>query len=338
MKRIGELLMSQKKICFSLPCYNELENVRELAMQIMEICDTQLPAYQYTLQFIDNCSTDGTQAELEKLCAEFMSIRAVFNARNFKEPSGFYGLMQTDGECSIVLPTDFQVPLTIIPELVHQWETGRKIVCAIKPKSKENAIMRGFRQMYYALIKRFSSVEQISNFTGAGLYDSEFLDFCRSLNDPAPSMRGIVAEFGYDVGFVSYTEQKRKHGKSKNDFYSLFDLAMKNFTTYTSVIPRMATFSGLIIGVFSFFIALYYLIMKLRFWQTFQAGMAPLVVGLFFFSGVILIFIGLLGEYMLSINTRIIARPLVIERKRVGFRTDDDQKKNQDASKIKECE
>jgi polyisoprenyl-phosphate glycosyltransferase len=315
--------MSQKRICFSLACFNELENVRELAMQIMEICDTQLPAYHYTLQFIDNCSTDGTQAELEKLCLEFPCIRAIFNARNFKGPSGYYGLMQCDGDCMISLPTDFQIPLSIIPELVHQWESGRKIVCAIKPKSKENAIMRGFRQMYYALIKRFSSVEQISNFTGAGLYDSEFLDFCRSLNDPAPSMRGIVAEFGYDVGFVSYVEQKRKHGKSKNNFFSLFDLAMRNFTTYTSVIPRMATFSGLAIGGFSFIIAIYYLVMKLRFWKTFQAGMAPLVIGLFFFSGTILIFIGLIGEYLLSINTRIIARPLVIERKRVGFHSDE---------------
>lgn len=179
--------------------------------------------------------------------------------------------------------------------------------------------MRGFRQLYYSLIRRFSNIEQISNFTGAGLYDRGFLDFCRSLNDPSPSMRGIVAEFGYDVGFLPYVEEKRRHGKSKNNFDSLFDLAMKNFTTYTSVIPRMATFSGVIIGFFSFLIAIYYLIMKLRFWDTFQAGMAPLVVGLFFFSGMILIFIGLLGEYMLSINTRIIARPLVIERKRLGF-------------------
>jgi len=183
--------------------------------------------------------------------------------------------------------------------------------------------MRGFRELYYSLIRRFSNVEQISNFTGAGLYDREFLDFCRSLNDPSPSMRGIVAEFGYDVGFLPYVEEKRRHGKSKNNFFSLFDLAMKNFTTYTSVIPRMATFSGAIIGFFSFLIALYYLIMKLRVWNTCQAGMAPLVVGLFFFSGMILIFIGLLGEYMLSINTRIIARPLVIERKRVGFHSSD---------------
>jgi len=315
--------MAKKRICFSLPCFNEIENVRELALQIMSICDTELPAYDYTLQFIDNCSTDGTQEELEKLCAEYPCIRVVFNARNFKDTSGYYGLMQTDGDCSIVLPTDFQVPLAIIPGLVHQWESGRKIVCAVKPKSKENVIMRGFRELYYSLIRRFSNVEQISNFTGAGLYDREFLDFCRSLNDPSPSMRGIVAEFGYDVGFLPYVEEKRRHGKSKNNFFSLFDLAMKNFTTYTSVIPRMATFSGAIIGFFSFLIALYYLIMKLRFWNTFQAGMAPLVVGLFFFSGMILIFIGLLGEYMLSINTRIIARPLVIERKRVGFHSSD---------------
>ncbi len=316
--------MAQKEFASRLRASTNWRTCANSQCRFMEICDAQLPAYRYTLQFIDNCSTDGTQEELEKLCSEFPCIRVIFNARNFKGSSGYYGLLQSEGDCTIALPTDFQIPVSIIPELVQKWENGCKIVCAVKPKSVENPFIRAFRQMYYSLIKKFSDVEQIRNFTGAGLYDRSFLDFCRSLNDPSPSMRGIVAEFGYDVGSVSYIEQKRKHGKSKNNFYALFDLAMKNFTTYTRVIPRLATFSGLVIGGFSCIVALYYLIMKLRFWQTFQAGMAPLVVGLFFFSGVILIFIGLLGEYLLSINTRIIARPLVIERKRVGFPSKDD--------------
>jgi len=311
--------MAQKRICFSLACFNELENVRELAMQIMEICDAQLPAYRYTLQFIDNCSTDGTQQELEKLCSEFSCIRVIFNARNFGGQSGYYGLLATDGDCSIAFPSDFQVPLSIIPECVRAWENGSKIVCAIKPQSKENSLMRTIRQIYYSLIKRFSRVQQIKNFNGVGLYDKSFLDFCRRLDDPFPSMRGIVAEFGYDISYVKYTEQRRKHGKSKNNFYSLFDLAMRNFTTYTTVIPRIATFFGATIGAFSFLVALYYLIMKLKNWNTFQAGIAPLVIGLFFFGGVILVFIGLLGEYLLSINTRLIGRPLVVERRRKGF-------------------
>lgn len=311
--------MNKKRICFSLPCYNEVENVQGIAEEIIRICDEQIPEYDITLQFIDNCSSDGTKQVLQSLCDAYNNVRVIYNVRNFGGISGYYGLLETDGDCSIALPTDFQVPLSIIPELVHKWEKGSKIVCAVKPQSKENRIMRFIRQCYYYIVKRLTSVTQVKNFHGTGLYDKEFLDFCRELNDPAPFMPGIVAEFGYAVDYVPYTEQRRRTGKSHNNFYTLFDTAMRNLTTYSKVIPRIATFSGMGIAFVSFVFAFYYLIMKLRYWRTFQAGMAPLVVGMFFFFGVVLVFIGLLGEYLLSINTRLIRRPLVVERTRIGF-------------------
>lgn len=310
-----------KKVSVSLPCYNEEGNVRALAQAIIQQFEDNLPEYDYELQFIDNCSTDGTRQILEKLCQENpQHIKAIFNSRNFgPNASSYYGLMQTTGDCSIPMATDFQTPPELIPTLVREWEKGAKVVCAIRTGSKENWGMRTIRKLYYKLIDKFSDIEQLSGFTGFGCYDRKFLDICRKIDDPLPSFRGMVAEFGYKMVLVPFEQPKRKSGKSKNNFYTLFDIAMKNFTMYTKVGLRCATLLGFLIAGLSVLIGLVYLVMKCIWWSSFQAGIAPVLIGMFFLGAVQLVFIGFLGEYVMNINLRIMKRPLVIEERRLNF-------------------
>lgn len=309
-----------KKISILIPCYNEEENVLPISEAIINILETQLDNYQYELLFIDNSSTDNTQSILRGLCENNKKIKAIFNAKNFGQfNSPFYGMCQTTGDCTICMCCDFQDPVSLIPRLIKEWEKGYKIVSAIKATSKENVIMRFLRTCYYKLIKWMSEVEQIEHFTGTGLYDKSFIDVLKKLNDPTPFLRGIVAELGYKRKEISYEQARRRAGKTHNNFWSLFDAAMLSFTSYTKVGLRIASIGGFIGSAFSLLIAVIYLAYKLLYWDSFQTGMAPLVIGLFFISSIQLFFTGLLGEYVMSINTRVKNRPLVIEEERLNF-------------------
>lgn len=309
-----------KKISVLIPCYNEEENVGPISSAIVEIIQKELPQYDYEIVFIDNCSTDRTRDCLRMICNANKKIKAILNAKNFGQfNSPYYGMLQTTGDCVISMVCDFQDPVELIPKLVHEWEKGYKIVSAIKAASKENKIMRFFRSIYYKLIKKMSSVEQIEHFTGTGLYDRSFINVLRELDDPTPFLRGIVAELGYKRGEVQYEQAKRRAGKTHNNFYSLYDAAMLSFTSYTKVGLRIATIGGMFLGVLSFIAAIVLLVLKIVHWDRYTAGIAPLAVGLFFFMSIILFFIGLLGEYVMSINTRVMKRPLVIEEERINF-------------------
>lgn len=312
-----------KKISVLVPCYNEEENVVPLSEAIIEQFTKELPSYDYELVFIDNDSADTTRVKLRKLCKENKKIKAIFNAKNFGQfNSPYYGMLQTTGDCTICMCCDFQDPPEMIPKLVHEWEQGAKIVSAIKTKSKENKLMRFFRTCYYKLIKKMSNVEQIEHFTGFGLYDKDFIEVLRDLKDPTPFLRGIVAELGFKRKDIPYEQQKRRAGKTHNNWYSLYDAAMLSFTSYTKVGLRVATIGGFIIGFISFIIALVYLILKLTNWENFAMGNAPIVIGVFVLGGIELFFIGLLGEYIMSINNRVMKRPLVIEEERINFGED----------------
>lgn len=287
---------------------------------IIEEMGKNLPQYDYELVFIDNDSNDRTREKIRGLCAGNPKIRAIFNAKNFGQfNSPYYGLLQTNGECTILMCADFQDPIYMIPKLVHEWEQGNKIVIGIKSKSKENKIMYFLRSCYYKLIKRMSSVEQIEHFTGFGLYDKEFIDVLRGLDDPTPFLRGIVAELGFKRKDIEYQQERRRAGKTHNNWYSLYDAAMLSFTSYTKVGMRIATILGFILSGISILVALMYLIMKLVFWERFVAGMTPILLGIFIFGSIQLFFIGLLGEYIMNINSRVTRRPLVIEEERVNF-------------------
>lgn len=313
-----------KKISIVVPTYNEEENVVGLTDAIVHEFDSHLPTYEYELILIDNDSQDSTQALIAEICANNPNVKAIFNIRNFGQfNSPYYGLCQSTGDCTILICADFQDPIELIPTLVREWERGYKIVSCIKTKSKENGLMYSLRSFYYSMMKRMSSAEQIEHFTGFGLYDHTFIDVLRDLDDPIPFLRGIVAELGFKRKDIEYTQNERRLGKTKNNWYSLYDAAMLSFTSYTKVGLRIATIIGFIIAALSMLVSFGYLIAKLVNWNTFSAGLAPIIIGVFFMGSLQLIFIGLVGEYILSINTRMMNRPLAIEERRINFNVDD---------------
>lgn len=311
-----------KKISIMVPCFNEVENVDLMAEALTDLMQKKLPKYDYEILFIDNCSTDGTKEHLEQICARDKKVKAIFNITNFGQfNSPFYGMCQTSGDCTITVCCDFQDPLEMIPRFVEEWEKGHRIVSGIKTSSRENGFIYFLRTVYYKVIKNMSDVKLIEHFTGFGLYDKTFIALLKQLDDPIPFLRGIVAEYG--VGFnmiqIEYEQPKRKAGKTHNNFYTLYDAAMLSFTSYTKIGLRLATFLGFFMSGAGLLIAIGYLVYKLYHWETFQSGMAPLIIGMFLFSSVQLFFIGFLGEYILNINTRVINRPIVVEEKRLNF-------------------
>ena len=319
-----------KKISVLIPCYNEAENVGPISRAVTEILEKELPQYDYELVFIDNDSTDGTRDIIRGLCADNPRIKAILNARNFGQfNSPYYGMLQVTGDCVIEMVADFQDPVEMIPKYIHEWEKGYKIVIGIKTSSKENRLMYWLRSCYYKTIKKLSDVEQIEHFTGSGLYDREFIEVLRNLDDPTPFLRGIVAELGYRRKEIPYEQPRRRAGKTHNNFYRLYDAAMLSVTSYTKAGLRLATIFGSICAVVSMLIAMVYLVMKLIWWDRFPAGMAPMLIGMLFLGSVQLFFIGFLGEYIMSINQRVMKRPLVIEEERINFNEEEEKGGNE---------
>ncbi|MBR0368535.1 MAG: glycosyltransferase family 2 protein [Clostridia bacterium] len=312
----------KKKVSVMVPCYNEEENVVPISEAIVAQLEA-LPQYDYEILFIDNCSTDNTRPLLRQICAKNRRIKAIFNVKNFGQfNSPVYGMCQTTGDCTITICADFQDPVEMIPVFLKHWEEGYQIVYGVKTSSRESRIMYRLRSIYYKLIKKYSSVDQIEHFTGFGLYDKSFIDVLRNLKDPTPFIRGIVAELGGRRKEVPYEQPQRRAGKTHNNWYTLYDAAMLSFTSYTKIGLRMATFIGVGVAFVSVVIALIYLILKLLNWNNFVAGTAPIVIGMFFLGAVQLMFLGIIGEYILSMNQRIMNRPLVVEEERINF---DDQ-------------
>jgi len=309
-----------KKISVLIACYNEEANVEPLTVELIDTFKNELPNYDYEILFIDNCSTDSTRDCLRKVCTENSKVKAIFNARNFgPRRSSYYGMLQTTGDCTIGMCADFQTPANLIPKFVEEWEKGYKIVSAIKTKSKESFVMYVIRSIYYKLISKMSDVEQIEHFTGFGLYDKSFMDVMRNLKDPMPYGRGIVSELGYKRKDISFEQPERRAGKSSYNLFKYYDEAMLGFTSYTKAGLRLASITGFVFAVFSFFVAIVYLVYKFLFWQNFSVGIAPLVIGIFFLGSIQLFFLGFIGEYIMAINTRVMNRPLVVEEERVNF-------------------
>ncbi|MBE5947877.1 MAG: glycosyltransferase family 2 protein [Lachnospiraceae bacterium] len=309
-----------KKISIVVPCFNEEENVGPMSQAIVELFKNELKDYDYELIFIDNDSQDRTRELLRAICGNNDRIKAIFNAKNFGQfKSPYYGLLQATGDCAILVACDFQDPVELIPTFVKEWENGYKIVSGIKTSSKESKIMYWLRSLYYKMIKKLSDVEQIEHFTGFGLYDRKFLEVLKGLDDPTPFLRGIVAELGFKRKDIEYQQPQRRAGKTSNNFYRLYDGAMLSITSYTKVGLRLATLFGFVCSVISVLIAIVYLVMKLMYWDRFTAGMAPMLIGVFLLGSIQMFFIGLLGEYILTINSRVMKRPLVVEEERINF-------------------
>lgn len=314
--------ISKKTISIMIPCFNEVENIDAITEAVINELGKSLSQYDYEIVIIDNASTDGTREHIVKLCENNPKIKAIFNVTNFGQfNSPFYGMCQCAGDCVIPVCADFQDPVELIPTFVEKWEQGHKIVSGVKTSSKENGFIYFLRTVYYKVIRNMSSVKMIEHFTGFGLYDHTFVELLRKLDDPIPFIRGIVAEYGdgFNMVEVEYEQPQRRAGKTHNNFYSLYDAAMLSFTSYTKVGLRIATFVGLLSAGISFIVAIAYLIMKLSNWEGFQAGNAPITIGVFLIGGIQLCFLGILGEYVLNINTRVIHRPIVVEERRINF-------------------
>lgn len=314
--------MSQTKkvISVMIPTYNEEENARPIYEAVRDQLVTNCPDYDYEILFIDNKSQDRTREILREICAEDKRVKAIFNSKNFGQfNSPYYGILSTSGDCTITICADFQDPVELIPRFVAEWEKGYKIVIGRKTKSQENKLMYFLRGIYYKLIRRMSSCEMIEQFTGFGLYDKSFVQTLRELKDPTPFIRGIVAELGPERKEIEYTQPQRRAGKTSNNWYSLYDAAMLSFTSYTKVGMRLASFCGFAIAFLSFLAALFFLVAKLVSWYSFSAGYAPIIIAVFFMGGVQLVFLGFMGEYIMSMNTRVMNRPLVVVEERLNF-------------------
>ncbi len=312
-----------KTISIVTPCYNEEENVRELCARIRRAM-AGFPQYSYEHVLIDNCSTDGTVPELKRLASKDTNIRIIVNARDFGPMrSHMHAMFQTRGDAVIMMASDLQDPPEMIGEFLSRWEEGYPMVLAIKASSEENGLMFMVRRAYYRLISHLASIRTVENFTGFGLYDRKVVEIVRSFNDPYPYFRGIIAEIGLPHAEIPFKQPLRQKGSSKfRSFYKLYDVGMIAITNLSRIPLRVVTFTGLVSSLLSLLAGIGYLIYKLVFWFSFSVGIAPLVIGLFFFGSVQLLALGIIGEYLGSVHTYVQGRPLVVERERINFEHD----------------
>jgi glycosyltransferase involved in cell wall biosynthesis len=308
-----------KKISIVSGCFNEAGNVEELVARVAKVMEA-LPDYDYEQIIIDNASTDGTQEILRRLASAHPRLKVILNARNFGHiRSPYHGLMQASGDAAVALASDLQNPPELIPEMIKKWEAGAKAVVAIKDSSDESPVFFWVRRLYYLLVEGLAEIKTVKNFTGFGLYDRAIIDYCRTVADPYPYFRGQISEIGLPIVEISYHQVARKRGITKNNFFTLYDLAMLGITNHSKVPLRLAAMLGFGMAIMSLVVALVYLIYKLVFWYSLPVGTAPLVIGLFFFASVQLLFIGILGEYIGAIHTQVLNRPLVVEKERINF-------------------
>lgn len=311
--------MDRKLISGVTACYNEEDNVRELARRIAAVF-AQLPGYRYEQILIDNASTDRTQSVLREMAAEDPRIKVILNTRNFGHiRSPFHGLLQGYGDAVIFTAGDLQDPPTLITQLIAKWEQGFKVVMGVKTQSEESAAMFAVRRMYYALSRRMSDVQLVVNYTGFGLYDAAVIEQLRRIDDPYPYFRGLIADLGYRSAQVAFTQPRRTRGITKNNFFTLYDMAMLGITNHSKVPLRLATMAGFLLSAVSLLIAAGYPVAKLAYWNDFQLGTAPILIGFFFFMSVQLLFIGMIGEYVGAIHTQVQRCPHVIEQERLNF-------------------
>jgi glycosyltransferase involved in cell wall biosynthesis len=308
-----------KRISILTPCYNEQGNVGALIDRVGKVM-AALPGHTCEHLFIDNASHDSTVAELRRLSMANPAVKVILNNRNFGHVrSPYHGLLQARGDAVIVMAADLQDPPELIPDFLRLWEAGNEVVLGQKINSAESSLFFALRKVYYRLVKRLADVDLLENVTGFGLYSRKVIEDLRALDEPYPYVRGLVSELGYKIARVPYEQPKRQRGITKNNFYTLYDVAMLGITSHSKVPLRLATMLGFAASALSFVVGLAYLVYKLVFWERFALGVAPVVIGLFFFASVQLFFIGILGEYLGAIHTKVTKRPLVVERERINF-------------------
>jgi len=307
-----------KKISIVTPCFNEEGNIQELYDRIKKVMEGL--DYKFEHIFIDNASSDRTIEILRKLASRDNRVKVILNTRNYGQiRSPFHALLQASGDAVIGMSSDLQDPPEMIPEFIEKWEQGYKVVVGVKTHSEEFGLFYFLRSIYYRVLRKLSDTQLIDNFTGFGLYDKQVVEIIRGFDDPYPYFRGLIADIGFEYARIEFTQPRRKRGISKNNFFTLYDMAMLGVTSYTKIPLRLATMLGFVSSMFSFLIGMAYLIYKLIDWQNFSLGLAPVIIGLFFMGSIQLFFLGIVGEYIGSIYTLAVRRPLVIEKERINF-------------------
>lgn len=313
-----------KKISVIVPCFNEERSVHIMHKKITDMFSEELKEFDYELIFVDDYSVDNTRNELEKICINDKKVKAIFNAKNFGfNRNVFYSLMQGSGDAVFLVFGDLQDPPELLLEFVRKWNQGYKVILGQKIKSKENKFVYFLRTIFYKMMDSISQVKQIQHFNGFGLYDKDFVNVIKTIDDPQPYLKGIVGEFGMKQCIIKYNQEKSARGKSNFNFFKYYDVVMLAVTSYTKILMRIATFIGGFVGIISLIVAIIIFINKILNWDTYPIGIAALTVGVFFIGAVQLFFIGILGEYILSINTRTLKRPLVVAEKKINFEDGD---------------
>lgn len=311
-----------KKISIVSSCYNEELNVEELYDRVKAQFDKFKDKYTYEQILIDNCSTDNTAQKLRELAAKDTNVKVILNSRNFGHiRSPYYGIVTATGDAVIYMASDLQDPPELVSDFINKWEEGHKIVIAVKNNSEESPLFFMIRKMFYWFIKYIAddNTEMIKNFTGFGLYDKQIIEIMRSIDDPYPYFRGLVSEIGFERAVVNFIQPTRKRGFTTNNLYTLYDNAMIGIVKHSKVPLRMAAFLGFGLSLTSILVAIGYAVYKLLYWTTFDVGLAPLAISLIFLASLQLFFLGIVGEYVGLIYTRINKKPLVIEKERINF-------------------
>lgn len=308
-----------KLISVVTQCFNEEENVEELYRRIKAQFEGR-PGYRYEHIYIDNASTDRTVEVVKRLAAADPNVKLIVNARNFGHiRSPLHAILQARGDAIVSMASDLQDPPELIGKFIAKWEAGYKIAIGVKPHSRETFGMKIVRGLYYRTIGRISEIQLIPNYTGFGLYDRSVIEIIRKIDDPYPYFRGLIAELGIEYAAIPFEQPKRVRGITKNNFYTLYDMAMLGITSHSKLPVRLATMAGFALAMVSLAVSLTYLVLKLLFWDYFAFGTAPILIGIFFFASVQLFFIGIIGEYVAAIHTHVMKRPLVVEKERVNF-------------------
>lgn len=315
-----EGIMKQKTlISITSPCFNEEGNIKELYTRVVKVMET-LPEYDFEYVFIDNASTDGTADILRKLASKDPRVKVIINTRNFGHiRSPYWGIISTKGVATIYLASDLQDPPELIMEFIEQWQAGYKIILAVKPVTSANPLMHYLRRTYYRLLDKISEVSITKDATGFGMYDKVVLDHIRAINDPYPFLRGLICELGYQIKTIPFNQPRRLRGISKNNFYSLFDIALLGIVSHSMVPIRVASMLGFLIAILSILSACILLVAKLFFWESFPVGYAPVGIGILLIFGVLLFFIGMVGEYVGVIHNHVQRHPIVVEKERINF-------------------
>ena len=308
----------KKTLSIITPTFNEEENIEDLCKAVANQIDKL--NYDYEHIVIDNNSTDKTIKILRKLASNNKKLKIIINSRNFGHiKSPIHALMQSSGDASILITADFQDPPELIKSNVEEWENGYDVVLAQKDTSEENYFLHQIKESLYKLINFISEVPLMLSTTGAGLFDKKIINEIRKIDDPYPYFRGLLSEITSNIKLIKFHQPKRSKGKTKNNFYTLYDIGMLGVIKHSKIPLRIMTITGFIISLVSIITGFSYFIAKLFFWDSFDLGIAPLVIGFFSIASIQIFLLGFIGEYVMNILVHSRKFPLVVEKERINF-------------------